>query len=181
MPPQSCPSTQLDSQISWPTCVPLQRQAKSLFGRLGSCTTKTSSRRLPTRGMPWAKVEPSIYTQCFTGMAANPEGWCKRCQSIEHPSDRCPDAPPLDVVPLPGQSRGASVHKRPWQAQLQRGPLCQGHQIFVLNSMGTARSGSPVTSPTCAASARGSILSASVTGARRWTPVASQAWPLGLS
>ena len=75
-----------------------------------------------TPGMPWAKVDPSIYAQCFTGMAANPEGWCKRCQSIEHPSDRCPDAPPLDVMPPPGQSRGASVRKRPWQAPITPAP-----------------------------------------------------------
>ena len=65
-------------------------------------------------GMTWAKVNPSIYLQYFINMAANTEGWCKQCQSIEHPSDRCPDAPPLDPVPHQGQSRGASVCKRPW-------------------------------------------------------------------
>ena len=65
-------------------------------------------------GMTWAKVNPSIYLQYFISMAANTEGWCKQCQSIKHPSDRCPDAPPLDPVPHQGQSRGASVCKRPW-------------------------------------------------------------------
>lgn len=67
-----------------------------------------------TPGMTWAKVDPSIYAQCFTGMAASSEGWCRQCHSIEHPLDRCPDAPPWDPVPHQGQSKGASIRKRPW-------------------------------------------------------------------
>ena len=96
-----------------------------------------------TPGMTWAKVDPSIYAQCFTGMAANAEGWCRQCHSIEHPSDRCPDAPPWDPVPHQGQSKGASIRKRPWPVlpststkratpsgpsdfcQLSMGTLCQ--------------------------------------------------------
>ena len=38
----------------------------------------------------WARVDPSIYTQCFTGMALSAEGWCKFCQSIDHASENCP-------------------------------------------------------------------------------------------
>ena len=42
----------------------------------------------------WAKVDPSIYTQCFTGATQNSvEGWCKRCHSVEHVSDSCPSRP----------------------------------------------------------------------------------------
>ena len=29
----------------------------------------------------WSKVDPSIYTQCFTGASIRPESWCKRCHS----------------------------------------------------------------------------------------------------
>ena len=32
----------------------------------------------------WAQVDPSIYTQCFTGMTITQEGWCKTCLSIDH-------------------------------------------------------------------------------------------------
>lgn len=42
-----------------------------------------------TENTEWARVDPSIYTQCFTGMALSAEGWCKFCQSIDHPSDNC--------------------------------------------------------------------------------------------
>ena len=32
----------------------------------------------------WVQVDPSIYTQCFTGMTITQEGWCKTCLSINH-------------------------------------------------------------------------------------------------
>ena len=38
----------------------------------------------------WAKVDPSIYTQCFTNAAISIEGWCKFCQSVDHSSEMCP-------------------------------------------------------------------------------------------
>ena len=38
----------------------------------------------------WSKVEPSIYTQYFTGAAINQESWCRRCHSIDHATDTCP-------------------------------------------------------------------------------------------
>ena len=37
----------------------------------------------------WAQVDPSIYTQCFTGMTITQEGWCKICLSIDHSSESC--------------------------------------------------------------------------------------------
>ena len=46
-----------------------------------------------TANIQWARVDPSIYTQCFTGMAIGAEGWCRLCQSIEHSSETCPLAP----------------------------------------------------------------------------------------
>jgi len=108
-------------------------------------------------GMTWAKVNPSIYPQYFISMAANTEGWCKQCQSIKHPSDRCA---PLDPVPNQGQSRGASVCKRTWPVlpppHRQRGQPRWGRQISAsssTDSMGNGSLESPVAFPMCAASA----------------------------
>lgn len=42
----------------------------------------------------WAKVDPSIYAQCFTGQAVSPENWCTQCQGLDHTSARCPYRPP---------------------------------------------------------------------------------------
>lgn len=53
----------------------------------------------------WSKVDPSIYAQCFTGQTLCSENWCMRCQSLEHPSHRCP------LRPL----------KRPWSAAFGQG------------------------------------------------------------
>ena len=41
----------------------------------------------------WSKVDPSIYTQCFTNTALSGESWCRVCQSVEHNSDSCPSRP----------------------------------------------------------------------------------------
>ena len=53
---------------------------------------------------PWGKIDPSIYSQCFLGMAKSAEGWCQTCQSLDHTSDSCPA----------GSSSNAS-RKRSWQ------------------------------------------------------------------
>lgn len=37
----------------------------------------------------WAKANPSLYTQCFTNQAASGEGWCSRCQGVDHSSANC--------------------------------------------------------------------------------------------
>ena len=39
---------------------------------------------------PWAKAEPSLYTQCFTGQELVSENWCSRCQGLDHSSTDCP-------------------------------------------------------------------------------------------
>ena len=41
----------------------------------------------------WARVEPSIYTQCFTGQAVSTENWCSRCQCLDHTTSTCPYRP----------------------------------------------------------------------------------------
>ena len=45
-----------------------------------------------SREAVWARVDPSIYSQCFLGMARNTEGWCQKCQSLDHASEDCPSA-----------------------------------------------------------------------------------------
>ena len=41
----------------------------------------------------WSKVDPSIYTQCFTNTAISGENWCRFCQSVEHTARSCPSRP----------------------------------------------------------------------------------------
>ena len=41
----------------------------------------------------WSKVDPSTYTQCFTGASISQDSWCKFCHSIDHVSDTCPIKP----------------------------------------------------------------------------------------
>ena len=43
--------------------------------------------------LSWAKVDPSIYAQCFTGQALSSENWCARCQCLDHTSVHCPYRP----------------------------------------------------------------------------------------
>ena len=38
----------------------------------------------------WTKVDPSIYTQCFTNAAISDEKWCKNYQSVDHCTTTCP-------------------------------------------------------------------------------------------
>ena len=66
-------------KFAWPSWVVYDQN----FRQEAACSTSTQ----------WARVDPSIYTQCFTGMAIGAEGWCKLCQSIEHSSENCPLAP----------------------------------------------------------------------------------------
>ena len=41
----------------------------------------------------WSKVDPSIYTQCFTDQALTSENWCEQCQGLDHTSAQCPVKP----------------------------------------------------------------------------------------
>ena len=50
----------------------------------------------------WSKVDPSMYSQCFLGMARSPEGWYQQCQSLDHTTGNCP-------------SQRSLPRKRPWQ------------------------------------------------------------------
>lgn len=67
-------------------------------------------------GMSWATVEPSIYTQCFTGMAKDPtDVWCRTCQSLDHSTTSCPLTPShgtTDRERLSSDSRKEAVPDR---------------------------------------------------------------------
>ena len=41
----------------------------------------------------WSKVDPSLYSECFNGMALSAEGWCSHCYSTEHTSMNCMHKP----------------------------------------------------------------------------------------
>ena len=53
-------------------------------------------------GTSWAKVEPSIYSLCFTGQALNSDNWCQNCQTLDHTPNTCLLRP----------------RKRPWGASI---------------------------------------------------------------
>ena len=61
--------------------------------------------------MSWAKVEPSLYAQCFTGQARTAENWCSLCQGLDHPSQKCPYRP----------------QKRAWSAVFGHQPAGKGN------------------------------------------------------
>ena len=42
-----------------------------------------------TTGQSWARVDPSIYSLCFTGQAIG-ESWCGTCQTLDHTPQTCP-------------------------------------------------------------------------------------------
>ena len=45
-------------------------------------------------GLMWTRAEPTIFAQCFLGMAKqSAEAWCKYCHSVDHASDLCGEAP----------------------------------------------------------------------------------------
>ncbi len=44
-------------------------------------------------GTSWAKVEPSIYSLCFTGQALSTDNWCHNCQTLDHTPNTCPLRP----------------------------------------------------------------------------------------
>ena len=42
----------------------------------------------------WSRLDPSLYTQCFTGQAKSNDSWCRSCHSIDHSTEWCPLNPP---------------------------------------------------------------------------------------
>ena len=69
----------------------------------------------------WSKVEPSTYTQCFTGAAISQDNWCRRCHSIDHATDACPIKPMSmpkkregqQLAPIPPFKKRPAPHSNP--------------------------------------------------------------------
>ena len=109
-------------KFAWPSWVVYDQN----FRQEAACSTSTQ----------WARVDPSIYTQCFTGMAIGAEGWCKVCQSIEHSSENCPlalgthyygwTARPNKHIP---QERGADTHSGAPETRCTCNPAGLLHQV----------------------------------------------------
>ena len=53
----------------------------------------------------WARIDSSLFAQCFTGQAKSSESWCKSCHSLDHLSDACPLRPPPPKRPKAASSR----------------------------------------------------------------------------
>ena len=49
----------------------------------------------------WARIDPSLHTQCFMGQARSEEAWCRSCHSLDHNTDTCPLKPPQPKCPKP--------------------------------------------------------------------------------
>lgn len=56
------------------------------------------SKAANTPTMDWSKVDPSIYSQCFSNMAKSAAGWCQMCYSIDH----CTESQERDLHPQTG-------------------------------------------------------------------------------
>ncbi len=64
--------------------------------------------------LPWAKVDSSLYAQCFTGQEALRESWCSKCQGLDHQSAECP--------PMGCRARGGKpTPGKEWQLERARG------------------------------------------------------------
>ena len=56
----------------------------------------------------WARLDPGLFSQCFTGQAKNSEAWCRSCHSVDHSTDSCP-LKPLITPPPPKRPRPSSA------------------------------------------------------------------------
>ena len=84
----------------------------------------------------WAKVDPSIYAQCFTGMALRAEAWCRYCHVFDHTSENCPSRQ-IQSLPM----------KRPFPTPATPAKKVPGgSKITSIGSTGTAGSKIAVTS-----------------------------------
>lgn len=62
--------------------------------------------------LSWARVDPSMYAQCFTGQAISAENWCARCQCLDHTTSSCPYRPRRRPMSTTGAGIGALSQPR---------------------------------------------------------------------
>ncbi len=78
----------------------------------------------------WARVDPSIYAQCFTGQALSSENWCTRCQCIDHTTASCPYRPRKKPWHSAGGAGPASPSGRQEQAAGRQAQVCIKYNKF---------------------------------------------------
>lgn len=79
-----------------------------------------------TPSMDWSKVDPSIYSQCFSNMAKSAAGWYQMCYSIDHCTESCMIKPRK----RPLQADAPLAAKRPLQAPNDWPPICKNFNTF---------------------------------------------------
>ena len=81
----------------------------------------------------WSKVDPSIYSQCFSNMAKSAAGWCQICYSIDHCTENCMIKP--RKRPSPTETPTASK-KSPQAFSNNWPPICKNYNMFNGNCRG---------------------------------------------
>lgn len=76
----------------------------------------------------WSKVDPSTYTQCFTGASISQDNWCRSCHSIDHVSDTCPIKPTNNPRKRESQSVPALAPLRKRQAPHSNPQPCRKYK-----------------------------------------------------
>ena len=72
--------------------------------------------------LDWAKIDPSLNAQCFTGMAISSEGWCSLCHSVEHLKHNCPLN---SQVGLLDAAKRPALHQPPAKRFKEWPPICR--------------------------------------------------------
>ena len=72
--------------------------------------------------LDWAKIDPSLHAQCFTGMAISSEGWCSLCHSVEHLKHNCPLN---SQVGLLDAAKRPALHQPPAKRFKEWPPICR--------------------------------------------------------
>lgn len=74
----------------------------------------------------WSKIDPSLYSECFNGMAISAEGWCCYCYSTDHSSRSCMHKPPSGKRPA-GQGQGPLPKRQTPDLTV---PICRKYNYF---------------------------------------------------
>ena len=80
-----------------------------------------------TPTMDWSKVDPSIYSQCFSNMAKSAAGWCQMCYSIDHCTDNCMIKPRKRPPPTDAP---AAIKKPSQTPNNDWPPICRNFNTF---------------------------------------------------
>ena len=84
-------------------------------------------------GLMWTRAEPTIFTQCFLGMAKHSaEAWCKYCHSMDHALDLCgrPQEKPLRSSHIRKDLlRFAAITTRRKAVSLISASICIGYHL----------------------------------------------------